>query len=89
MDVARLGVESELQLPAYATAMATLDPSCTCKPRCGLTQRQILHPLSKNKESTWVLTETTSGPYPPGPQQEPPILQFFKKKNVKAVTAKH
>ena len=26
----RLGVESELQLPAYATATATLDLSCIC-----------------------------------------------------------
>ena len=26
MEVARLGVESELQLPAYATATATWDP---------------------------------------------------------------
>ena len=29
MEVPRLGVESELQLPAYATATATGDPSYT------------------------------------------------------------
>ena len=29
-EVPRLGVESELQLPAYATAMATLNPGCIC-----------------------------------------------------------
>ena len=28
MEVPRLGVESERQLPAYATATATSDPSC-------------------------------------------------------------
>ena len=28
MEIARLGVESELQLPAYSTATATQDPSC-------------------------------------------------------------
>ena len=30
MEVPRLGVKSELQLPAYPTAMATLDPSYIC-----------------------------------------------------------
>ena len=29
-EVPRLGVESELQLPAYATATETGEPSCTC-----------------------------------------------------------
>ena len=30
MEVPRLGVKSELQLPAYATAIATPDPSRVC-----------------------------------------------------------
>ena len=30
MEVPRLGVESELQLPAYTTAIATRDPSAIC-----------------------------------------------------------
>ena len=30
MKVPRLGAESELQLPAYATDPETLDPSCIC-----------------------------------------------------------
>ena len=30
MEVPRLGIESELQLLAYATATATLDPSLIC-----------------------------------------------------------
>ena len=30
MEVPRLGVETELQLPAYATATATLDLSLIC-----------------------------------------------------------
>ena len=30
MEVPRLGVTSELKLPAYATATATSDPSCEC-----------------------------------------------------------
>ena len=30
MEIPRLGVELELQLPAYTTATATPDPSCNC-----------------------------------------------------------
>ena len=30
MEVPGLGVESELQVPAYATAVATWEPSCIC-----------------------------------------------------------
>ena len=30
MEISRLGVRSELQLPAFSTATATLDPSCIC-----------------------------------------------------------
>jgi len=30
MEVPRLGVKLELQLPAYTTATATPDPSCIC-----------------------------------------------------------
>ena len=33
MEVPRLGVELELQLPAYTTATATWDPSRTCDPQ--------------------------------------------------------
>uniref|UniRef100_A0A8C3WDF2 BPTI/Kunitz inhibitor domain-containing protein n=1 Tax=Catagonus wagneri TaxID=51154 RepID=A0A8C3WDF2_9CETA len=32
----RLGVELELQLPTYATAIAMPDPSCICNPRISL-----------------------------------------------------
>ena len=31
MEVPKLGVELELQLPAYTTATATPDPSCVCE----------------------------------------------------------
>ena len=30
MEVPRLGFESELQVPVYATATGTQDPSCVC-----------------------------------------------------------
>ena len=47
MEVPRLGVESELQLPAYTTATATPDPSCICDLCCSLWPCWILNPLSK------------------------------------------
>ena len=45
MEVPGLGVESELQKPATATA--TLDPSCNCDLCYSLWQHRILNPLSK------------------------------------------
>jgi len=44
MEVPRIGVETELQLPVYATAMP--DPSCACDLYCSSQQCQILNPLS-------------------------------------------
>ena len=57
-----LGVVLQLQLPAYATAMATLDPSHICDLCCSLQQCQILNPPSKARDGTHVLTETLSAP---------------------------
>jgi len=50
MEVPRLGVESELQLPAYATAMP--DPSHICDLHHKSWQRQILNPLSEARDWT-------------------------------------
>ena len=58
MEVPRLGVKSELQLPAYATATAMPDPSCICNPHCSLCQRQILNPLSEVRDQTCILMNT-------------------------------
>ena len=41
MEVLRLGAESELQLHAYAIAIAMPDLSCICKLRHSLRQRWI------------------------------------------------
>jgi len=52
MEVPRLGAKSELQLQAYGTAIAMLDPSH------GLPQHWILNPLSKTgiePASSWIL----------------------------------
>ena len=47
MEVPRLGVESEPQLPAYARGTATLDPSCICNLHHSSQQRRIRNTLSK------------------------------------------
>ena len=46
MEVPRLGVESELQLPAYARATATPDLSHVCIQHHSSWQRWILNPLN-------------------------------------------
>ena len=62
MEVSRLGVESELELLAYATATAMPDLSHICDLHCNLRQCQILYPLSKTRDQTQILTDTSSGP---------------------------
>ena len=52
MEVPRLGIQSELQLPAYATATATQDPSHVCSLHHGSRQRQILNPLNEARDRT-------------------------------------
>ena len=52
MEVPRLGVQSQLQLPAYTTATATSDPSCVCGLHHSLWQHWILNPLSEARDRT-------------------------------------
>ena len=53
MEVPRLEVESELQMPVYATAIAMPDLSCIYDPYHSLQQQcQILNPLSKVRASS-------------------------------------
>ena len=59
MEVSRLGVELELELPAYSTATAMQDPSCVCNLHHSSWQRQILNPLSKPRDETCVLMDTS------------------------------
>ena len=61
MDIPRLGAESELQLPAYATATALPDPSHLCNPHCSLPQCWILNPLSQAKNWTCILRDAMLG----------------------------
>ena len=64
MEVPRLGVESELQLPAYTTATATRDPSCICNlyhssRQCRMDSSQVPDPLSHNGNSLPVFLSST------------------------------
>ena len=52
MEVPRLGVESELQLPATATATATPDLSHVCDPHHSSQQHQAPNPLSEARDGT-------------------------------------
>jgi len=56
MEISRLGVQLELQLPAYATATATRDLSHVCNPHHSSRQHQILNPPSKARGRTHNLT---------------------------------
>ena len=62
VEVPRLGVKSRLQLPAYATATATEDPSRACDLRHSLSQRQICSPLSQARDWTCDLMDTSWAP---------------------------
>ena len=57
--VPRLGVESELQPPAYTTATATRDLSHICDLHHSSWQRQFLNPLSKVRDRTRILMDTS------------------------------
>ena len=58
MEVPRLGVQSELQRPVYATATAMWDPSLVYNPHHSSQHCQIFNPPSEIKPmSSWLTTE--------------------------------
>ena len=59
MEVSRLGVESGLPLPAYTTAQATWDAGRVCDLHHGSQQRRIPDPLSKARDPTRNLMDTS------------------------------
>ena len=64
MKIPRLGVESELQLPAYTTATTlttTLDLRHIWDLGHSLPRYRILNPLSKARDRTCILTDIMSG----------------------------
>ena len=50
MEVPGLEVKLELQLLAYATATAMLDPSLICNLHCSLRQHWIFNPQSEARD---------------------------------------
>ena len=52
MEVPRLGVKSELQLPAYTTATAMQDPSRICDLHHSSRHYWILNPLNEARDQT-------------------------------------
>ena len=63
MEVPRLGVELELQLPAFATATAVQDLSHICNLYHSSWQYQILNPLSKARDRILILMDTSQVRY--------------------------
>ena len=59
MEVPRLGVKLELQLPAYTTATAMWDPSHICDLYHSSRQRGILNPLSQARDQTRILMDAS------------------------------
>ena len=57
MNVPRLGVQSELWPPVYATAMQ--DPSHVCDLHHGSLQHWNLKSMSKARDQTLILTDTS------------------------------
>ena len=59
MEVPRLGVQSELQLPAYTTATATQDRSRVCRiyNTAHGNKTQILNPLNEARDQTQLLMD--------------------------------
>jgi len=60
----RLGVKSELWLPAYTTVTATRDPSHVCNLHHSSWQCRILNPLDEARARTHILMDTSSICYP-------------------------
>ena len=59
IEIPRLGVESELQLPASTTAVAIPDPSQIFDLHSSLLQCGILNPLSEARDQTHILMDTS------------------------------
>ena len=59
MEIPRLGVKSEPQLPAYTTATSIWDLSCVCNLYHSSRQCWILNPLSKARDWTGILMYTS------------------------------
>ena len=66
-EAPRLGVKSELQLPAYAEATATPDLSCVC---------DLHRNMSRARDQTHILMDISRVPYPWATTGTPAIVSF-------------
>ena len=57
MEIPRLGVESELWLLAYTTAIAMPALSCICDLQHSSQQSRILNPLRQTRDQTSILMD--------------------------------
>ena len=64
MEIPRLGIKSELQLPTYATATARQDPSLVCNLHHSSRQRWTLNPLNEARDRTHILMDSSPPPIP-------------------------
>ena len=62
-EIPRLEIESELQLLAYTTAIAMWDLSCACDLHHSSGQSQILNLLSKARDGTHIIVDTSQAHY--------------------------
>ena len=76
MEVARLGVKSEMQPPVYATATAKRNWSRVCDLHHCSWQHQILNPLSKSRDWTHILMGTSQVCYPRAMMGTPYCFHF-------------
>ena len=58
MEVPRLGIQSELRLPAYARTTAMWDPSGVRDLHHSSQQHRLLNPLSEARDRTHILMDT-------------------------------
>jgi len=77
MEDPRLGVESELQLPAYTTATATRGLSHICGLHHSSQQCQVLNPLREARDGTCILMDTSQIRYCWAMVGTPLKCQFF------------
>ena len=76
LEVPRLGVEWEPQLPAYTTATAMQDQSCDWNLHYSSLQCRILNPLNEARDQTGILLDTSQF-VTTEPQRELSDLEFW------------
>ena len=59
MEVLRLGVKLNIQLPAYTTATAMPDLSCVCDLHRSSVQCQFLDSVSESRDQACILMDTS------------------------------